>query len=126
MILDFFFPKHKFFGNENNDLIILYINTICELVRNKNNFSIEIDNNTFIYSPNNNIEYGKISAHLCLNKDNSFNLSAGTKISIPLVNTNNEFILKKEPEDSEIFISFIYDYSSKKNITKNIKTNKKK
>ena len=119
-ILDFFFPKHKFFGNENYDLIILYINTICELVRNKNNFSIEIDNNIFIYSPNNNIEYGKISAHLCLNKDRSFNLSAGTKISIPLVNTNNEFILKKEPEDSEIFIRFIYDYSSKKNITKNI------
>ncbi len=37
-IIDFFFPKYKFYENKNYDLIILYINTICKLIRNKNNF----------------------------------------------------------------------------------------
>ena len=121
-ILDFFFPKHIFYSNDNYDLIILYINTICELARNKNNFSIEIDRNLFKYTPNKKIEYGKITVNLCLNKENSFNLTAGTRISIPIINLKgNEFTINKDVvEDSELYLRLIYEYASKKNLTKSI------
>ena len=56
-IIDFFFPKHKLINNMDYNLIILYINIISELVRNKNIFSIEIDKNLFSYSPKEKIEY---------------------------------------------------------------------
>ena len=121
-IIDFFFPKHKLYKNKDYDLIILYINTICELVRNKNYFSIEIDKTSkYFYNKNKKNEYGKIQAELCLNKKNSFILTAGTKIKIPLINMeNNEFEIKKDFEDSETIIKFINEYAPKKNINKKI------
>ena len=66
-IIDFFFPKHKFFNNKEYNLIILYINIISELV-NKNNFKIKIDRNIFSFCPNKETEYGRIQVYLCLNK----------------------------------------------------------
>mgnify|MGYP002622861730 CR=1 FL=1 len=120
-ILDFFFPKHKISKNKDYYLINLYINIICELIRNKVNFSIEIDRNLFEYNPNKDIEYGRIHPKLCLNKSDSFVLTAGTKISIPLINSNvNEFEIKRDFEDSETILKFIKEYAPKRNLNKNI------
>ena len=70
---------------------------ISELVRNKNCFSIEIDNNIFSYSPNEGTEYGRLQVNLCLNKSNSFILTAGTEIKIPLNEKDqNELKTKKD------------------------------
>ena len=120
-IIDFFFPKHKFINNKDYNLIILYINLISELVRNKNKFSIEIDRYVFSFCPNQETEYGRIQVYLCLNKHNSFILTAGTEIKIPLNEEDqNGFQIKKDVEDSETIINFINEYIPKTNINKNI------
>ena len=120
-IIDFFFPKHKFINNKDYNLIISYINLISELVRNKNNFSIEIDGFVFTFSPNQETEYGRIQVNLCLNKKDSFILTAGTEIKIPLNEENqNGFQIKKDVDDSETIINFINEYIPKTNINKNI------
>ena len=118
-IIDFFFPKHKFYENKNYDLIILYINTICQLIRNKNNFSIEIDKKYIIkYNPCDKIQQGRTNVNLCLNKIDSFILTAGTKISIPLKNDiENDLTIKRDYEDTETIIRFINEYSPKNNLT---------
>ena len=120
-IIDFFFPKHKFYKVKNYDLIILYINTICELIRNNINFSIEIDKQIFSYLPNKDVQYGRIQPCFCLNKEKSFILTAGTKISIPLKNVNkNEIEINKRAEDSETLIKFVQEYAPKKDLNKQI------
>ena len=120
-IIDFIFPKHKFYNNKDYNLIILYINTICELVKNNNNFSFEIDKNKFIFKPNENIQYGKIEVDFCLNKKESFILTKGTKIKIPLIDfENNEIEIEEDFEDSETIIKFINKYANKNNINNEI------
>ena len=97
------------------------------MIRNKNNFSIEIDKKYIIkYNPCDKIQQGRINVNLCLNKIDSFILTKGTKISIPLHNNaENEFTIKKDYEDTEIIIRFINEYSSKNNLTNLIKIIKK-
>ena len=89
------------------------------MIRNKNNFSIEIDKKYIIkYNPYDKIQQGRINVNLCLNKIDSFILTKGTKISIPLQNNiENEFTIKKDYEDTETIIRFINEYSSKNNLT---------
>ena len=89
------------------------------MIRNKNNFSIEIDKKyIFIYNPCDKIQQGRINVYLCLNKTDSFILTAGTKISIPLQNnTENEFTIQKDCEVTETIIRFINEYSPKNNLT---------
>ncbi len=118
-IIDVFFPKHQFLNNKDNKLIILYIYTICELIRNRNYFTIEIDNEFFEFSQKK--EYGKIQVNLCLNNTDSYILTKGTKINIPLRNNIPNYIeMKEDLEDSETIIRFINDYAPKKNLTKTI------
>lgn len=120
-IIDFFFPKHKFINNKDYNLIVLYVNLISELVRNKNKFTIEIDRYVFSYCPKEETEYGRIQVNLCLNKQNSFILTAGTEIKIPLnEEEQNGFQIKRDVEDSETIINFISEYIPKTNINKNI------
>ena len=92
------------------------------MIRNKNNFSIEIDKKYIIkYNPYDKIQQGRINVNLCLNKIDSFILTKGTKISIPLQNNQeNEFTIKKDYEDPETIIRFINEYSTKKNLTNSI------
>ena len=70
-IVDFFFPKHLFIDHNEYNLIILYINTISMLIRNKIEFTIEINDYVYIYKPFNEIQYGRIQLTLCLNNRNS-------------------------------------------------------
>ena len=126
-MMDFFFPKHKFFQHEDYNLIILYIKAISEMVRNKINFSIEINGTKykFVTNPNNNIQYGTINnLELCLNNKDHFYITKKTKIEIPLIDdNNNELEIGKELDNtqSENLLQFVVEYAKKKNITKSIK-----
>ncbi len=58
-----------------------------------------------IYIPVNETQYGRIQLTLCLYNPNSFKLTKGTKISIPLVDFNeNEIEIQKDAEDTENII----------------------
>ena len=91
------------------------------LIRNKIEFTIEIDNHVFIHKPFNETQNGRIQLTLCLNNKNSFKLTRGTKISIPLADFNeNEIEIEKDAEDTENIIAFIQEYAPKKDLTKQI------
>ena len=118
-ILEFIFPKHKFYNNKNYNLIILYINAICKLISNENKFSFEIDKNKFVF--NKISQNGKIEVEFCLNKNESFILTKGTKIKIPSNDfQNNEIEFEEDFEDSETILKFINKFANKNNINNGI------
>ena len=87
------------------------------VIRNKIEFTIEINDYIYIYIPVNETQYGRIQLTLCLNNLNSFKLTRGTKISIPLVDFNeNEIEIQKDAEDTENIIDFIQLYAPKKDL----------
>ena len=113
-MMDFFFPKHKFFQHEDYNLIILYIKAISEMVRNKNNFSIEINGTKykFVTNPNNNIQYGTINSMKLIESNLSLNNLSRDEINIQLIDIRREI---------ENLLQFVIEYAKKKNITKSIK-----
>ena len=87
------------------------------VIRNKIEFTIEINYYIYIYIPVNETQYGRIQLTLCLYNPNSFKLTRGTKISIPLVDFNeNEIEIQKDAEDTENIIDFIQLYAPKKDL----------
>ena len=86
-----------------------------ELVRNKNNFTIEFDRYCFSFKPNKETKYGRIQVNLCFNKSNSFILTAETEIKIPFNDKDkNRFQIKKDVEDTEVIINLINENIPKK------------
>ena len=95
----------------------MYIKAINELVRNKNNFSIEIDGTKYIYCSN-ETQYGRINPKLCLNNKDSFCMTKGTEIRIPISEGNIPEV--KLDENYEKILKFIIEFAGKKNLNTKI------